>query len=165
MAEPLIVTLKLDSEAQCFFNALREKYYPKYGYFVPAHCTFFHALPNRAAVIELLQSSAAISHQKISVNRLIHFNNGLAYGLSNETLQSLHANLQQNAVLKLATKDRKLWKPHITIQNKVTAYKATLLYKELSKTFNPFTFTVQGFSCYVYIRRQWQQPFTIPFQV
>ena len=56
----------------------------------------------------------------------------------------------------LTAQDRnKLW-PHITIQNKVTAYKALVTHTLLDPKFVPFTIRAQGLSVWKYLNGPWE---------
>ena len=55
----------------------------------------------------------------------------------------------------LLKKDRKKFKPHVTIQNKVTAYKAFKTHEFLNETFKPFTLMATGFSCWYFKKGYW----------
>ncbi len=163
MANTLIITLKITEEAQYFFDKKREYYYPRHCNYVPAHLTFFHAAPNNNLFIDNLKEAANHSEILMQTDSVLAFNNGMAYTTNNQYLQNLHAALQQKFINQLSGKDKKLWQPHITIQNKVTAFKAERSYKELKENFIKFNFKVEGFNGYVYAKQKWEPSFFIPF--
>lgn len=55
----------------------------------------------------------------------------------------------------LTGKDKKKLWPHITVQNKVTAWKALQTATELRKDFKPFTIQATGFSLWHFNKGPW----------
>ena len=163
MANSLIITLKIEEEAQSFFEKKRSEYYPRHCNYVPAHITFFHALPNSSLFLEGLHQAAPHKEVTMDVASILSFNNGMAYELKNEQLQILHSHLQKLFLKELSGKDKKIWSPHITVQNKVTEFKAQKSCKELLQYFKPFSFKVEGFNVYVYEKKRWNFNLFIPF--
>lgn len=163
MANTLIITLKIESDAQSFFEEKRKQYFPNYCNYVAAHLTYFHAAPDSSLFVDSLKAQAPQSAILMEANTIEPFNNGMAYAVKNERLQALHSDLQQQFLKQLSGKDKKIWKPHITVQNKVTEFKAQKSYLELAKNFTPFKFKVEGFNAYVYAKQKWEFIFFIPF--
>ena len=164
MANTLIITVRIEDPAQSFFDEKRNAYFPRHCNYVPAHLTFFHAAPNNISFIDSLKEAANQPENMLEANAVMPFENGMAYAVQNEHLQALHADLQEKFIDQLSGKDKKIWKPHITIQNKVTAFKALKTYKELSGNFKPYSFKAEGFNGYVYAKQKWEYSFFIPFQ-
>ncbi len=157
MEEPLIVTLKLEDDAQEIFNSLRTKYYPKHVNFLPAHCTLFHTLPsNKPVIYQALEASCVRSMLVLNVNDIQLNSNGVAYSIVSEELQKLHKSLQKKYKPWLTRKDSSRLKPHITIQNKVTSFKASRLHESLMKSFEPFEIKASGFSTWLYVKGPWK---------
>lgn len=162
---PIIVTLKLNDQAQVFFNALRQKYFPAERNFLDAHLTLFHALPGDRIESTLLflkeiaqKNQAFVMKQKgwKSIGR------GVAYVLESEVLQSLHKQMQQEWKLELSAQDnQKLW-PHITIQNKVTSAEA-LQTLQLVEGVNVPDLKGLGFNVFYYKDGPWEFVKTLHF--
>ncbi|MCC8410244.1 2'-5' RNA ligase family protein [Mucilaginibacter sp. UR6-1] len=156
--QPLILTLKLDNNAQMFFNDLRKQYFPPGRNFIDAHLTLFHQLPpGQHEVFELLYE---IGKQRqsftVNVSRIVSIGNGVAFKCESDELQKLHQYLQQQWRQWLIPQDRqKLW-PHITIQNKVSADVAQATLNRLLATFTPFSIKVTGFSLWKYLGGPWE---------
>ncbi len=89
---------------------------------------------------------------------------GVAYGIVSETLAALHETLQQQLDPWLGRQDRKKLWPHITIQNRVTAFKAQLLYDKLKADFVPFNIQVRGFRTWMYFYGPWKPLAFYPFE-
>ena len=156
MNKTLIVTLQLEEGAQQYFNELRKEYFPAHINFLEAHLTLFHVLPAEEGIVqETLQQLSKRSSMRLSVTGLVNTGNGVAYKIVSEELLVLHATMQEIFQTFLVGKDKqRLW-PHITIQNKVTAFKAQVLFEKLSTGFTPFHITATGFSTFLYDNGPW----------
>ncbi|PUZ21505.1 2'-5' RNA ligase superfamily protein [Chitinophaga costaii] len=152
----LIVTLQMDDAAQAFFNAQRVRYYPAYANRVAAHLTLFHYLPeNQSVVRATLAAQAAMPVFDLEVTGLFNMGKGLAYTLQSNVLAQWHKNLQQSLAPWLIPRDRQpLW-PHVTIQQRVTTYKATQLQRQLEQDFQPFTVQAMGICGWHYQQGAW----------
>ena len=157
MQKPLIITLKLDDKAKLYFNELREEHFPAHINFLEAHLTLFHALPPGEAIVQnTLEQFSKRGFIELSVTGLEKIGNGVVYTVASDELQALHAGMQDAFRSFLVGKDKqKLW-PHITIQNKVTAFKAQSLFEKLSIGFTPYNIKAIGFSTFLYNDGPWQ---------
>ena len=79
---PLIITLKINEEAQLYFEEMRKKYFPAHANFVYAHITVFHCLPSNNIEIEnsLINFSNCQQFNLVS-KEIIFYKNGIAIGL------------------------------------------------------------------------------------
>ncbi|NEQ26387.1 MAG: 2'-5' RNA ligase family protein, partial [Microcoleus sp. SIO2G3] len=140
-APPLILTLKLDQIAFDRLNALRQRYFPPERNFLPAHITLFHALPgDRLDSIE--QHLQAVCDETRSLHlqflRLRSLGKGVAAEIECPPLISLHQHLATDWQAWLSPQDRQKFKPHVTIQNKVTPEEARQTYDDLAAVWHPF---------------------------
>lgn len=162
---PLIITLALNTEAEDFFNALRQQHFPPARNFLAAHLTLFHHLPHEPPIFENL--TALCSNQKrfsLNVSGIVSIGRGVAYKIESPVLQELHKRLQQQWQPWLIPQDRqKLW-PHITIQNKVAPETAQALLQELQKKFSPFEVQALGLKLWNYLGGPWEVQETFPFK-
>jgi hypothetical protein len=161
---PLIVTLGLQHDQQQFFNELRKKHFPAHVNYLDAHITLFHHLPSHGPFIhEQLAAFASHAPIRLFVNEIRHLGKGVAYSIESEELQQLHRDMQHTFAIWLNTKDQQpLW-PHITIQNKATAFKAQQLFEKLSENFIPFEITATGIHTWLYLKGPWKAVETFPF--
>ena len=157
-ATPLIVTLKIDEASQLFFDEQRTAYFPAHANYVPAHITLFHKLPSDNIDIEnaLAAFAKRPTFESVIADIILH-KNSVAYSIQSHTLQQLHAEMQQVFEPFLIRNDRKILTPHITIQNKVTAYKAYKTHALLLKDFNPFAVKAFGFTSWYYVKSYWEK--------
>jgi 2'-5' RNA ligase len=161
---PLIITLRLLPEQQQFFNELRKTHFPAHANYLDAHITLFHHLPSDGPFIhEQLKEFARHPNIKLLINKICYLGNGVAYSIESAALQQLHQKMQHTFMPWLNTKDQQpLW-PHITIQNKATAFKAQQLFEKLKTDFTPFEITATGINTWLYLKGPWKAVETLPF--
>lgn len=154
---PLIITVALDKVSQDYFNELRTKHFPTYCNYMHAHVTFFHRLPSNLSLVDAyLQKITQQPCFFMEASAIKNIGNGTVFTITSNELQQLHKTMQKKFTQHLITQDRKKLWPHVTIQNKVTAYKAKQLTDELSTSFQPFKITAIGFSTWLYLKGPWQ---------
>ena len=164
MQPPLIITLKIDEPSQKFFTAQRTKYFPKHLNYLAAHITLFHKLPDVDQINNTLNMLSKRTGFEMNIIGLKNIGGGVAYMVDSPCLLQIHEEMQDHFSAMLIGKDKmKIW-PHITVQNKVTAHKANVLYKQLSETFIPFTVTAVGFSSWLYLQGPWEKKSDYLFQ-
>ena len=163
-ASPLIVTIALDNVSHNYFTTLRNKHYPTYCNYLEAHLTLFHRLPADILLIdEVLKKAAARAIINMEVTEIKNIANGVYFNVETAELLALHKKLQQSFKPWLITKDRKKLWPHITVQNKVTVYKASQTTALLLSNFKPFTLQAIGFTVWQYNKGPWQLLQQYPF--
>lgn len=161
---PLIITLEIDATNKAMFNALRKAHFPAHSNYLDAHLTLFHHLPSNEDIIEEALHDFSNREQIIlEVNAVKSIGNGIIFTIASEELQTLHQSMQQIFMPWLKRQDQQVLRPHITIQNKVTEFKATRLLDELQSTFEPFTITATGFSTWYYLGGPWRPAGFFPF--
>ncbi|MES2891303.1 MAG: 2'-5' RNA ligase family protein [Bacteroidota bacterium] len=162
---PLIVTLRLDQPSQEYFNELRRKYFPAHVNYLEAHLSLFHHLPSSLDFVdEALDEFANRQPFDLGISGVKNMGNGAAFVIESPKLMMIHAALQQAFKGYLISQDRhRLW-PHITVQNKVTAFKAKQTTELLSADFIPFPCKAMGFDTWFYLKGPWQHRKTFLFQ-
>lgn len=153
----MIITLKLDTASHLHFAELRKKFYPAYCNYVDAHVSLFHHVKADADVIESCVKTLALHHPiKLSVTGVCNFKKGVAYEIVSEELMSLHQQMQAMLAPYLISKDRKTFRPHITVQNRVTAFKASQTAAALCAQFSPYEIRAMGLSVWTFERGPWK---------
>lgn len=121
---PLIVTLRMGSEAAARFTALRLAHFPPERNWLDAHVTLFHALPGMA-IDEVLKDArdAARGRKTFSMqcDRVVFLGAGVAFGLVSPEAVALRDALAARWAPMLTRQDqarRKMF--HVTVQNKVS---------------------------------------------
>lgn len=158
MTAPLIVTLALESEAQERFGSLRRQHFPVERNHLGAHVTLFHHLPGDEleAVRADLERACDTSAFDVSVTEVRFLGRGVAYGLSSPELAALRASLATAWDHWLTPQDRQSYRPHITVQNKVTPERSRELHTQLAAHFVPETVGAVGLDLWHYLGGPWQ---------
>lgn len=152
----IVLTLRLDETGTAFFNRQRARYFPAYCNRLPAHLTLFHRLPcDIPGFGGMLTTCCQRLPFQLQVTGLLHWENGVAYSCAASGLEVLHADLQRQLAPWLVARDKELFLPHITIQNKVTAFKAQQLYRQLDLDFIPFEVSAEGIDVWYYSKGSW----------
>ena len=155
---PLVVTLKIDEPSQLFFNEKRIMFFPAHVNYVDAHITLFHKLPanNKDIETELIAFAKHASFE-LRITAILLTETSVSYAITSTVLQHLHTKMQLKFDTYLTRNDRKILNPHITIQNKVTAYKAQKTQALLQKDFKPFLVNAVGFTSWYYVKGYWDK--------
>lgn len=154
---PLIITLSLDKLSQDYFTELRNQYYPRYCNHLDAHLTLFHHLPaDLPGIEEILQTAVKRNIIDLLVSGVHNTGNGVSFTVVSEELLQLHKELQLLFDPHLCTKDRAELRPHITVQHRVTAYKAKQTEEILMKDFEPFSIQGIGLATWLYMKGPWR---------
>ncbi|RYG02198.1 MAG: 2'-5' RNA ligase family protein [Chitinophagaceae bacterium] len=152
----MIITIILDEQSKTYFNELRTKHFPAELNYLDAHLTLFHNVPDEGWVHKILSESSKFPGFEMQISGLMHTGFGVAYKIESPELIALHKNLSENFKDVLIPQDRQKFRPHITVQNKVSAVESKALHKQLTSTFTPSTITALGVSCYRYLNGPWE---------
>jgi 2'-5' RNA ligase len=166
VALPLILTLRMDDSSQEHFDRLRELHFPPERNYLNAHLTLFHKLPGeREAEIstELREICRGYEPLTLAVTELRFLGRGVAYELSSPQLSALRRELVRSWAPWLGAQDRQGFKPHITVQNKVSPEQARALHEELQATFSPLEVEGLGLSLWRYLNGPWEPAGTYLF--
>lgn len=157
--EPLILTLKMDDLSQQRFDRLREAHFPKERNFIPAHLTLFHKLPGdrEGEVSETLQAFCRRREPfSLTVTGLVFVGRGVGYRLESSTLPTIRKELADGWWPYLGAQDRKGFRPHVTVQNKVAPEEARALHRNLESSFVPFEVGAEGLRLWRYLGGPWE---------
>jgi 2'-5' RNA ligase len=162
----LLVTLKLDDASFQHLDALRRQYFPPERNHIPAHVTLFHALPGGEAETisaDLDQVAGATARFSFVLPRLWMLGRGVAATVEAPALHQLRQQLASWWAQWLKPQDQQNYRPHITIQNKVSPDQARALYEQLSLQWEPLTGQGIGLILWHYLGGPWQEVQTFPF--
>ena len=159
MAGPLIVTALLGAVDQARFDRLRKAHFPPERNQLDAHLTMFHAIPpllegelrHRLAAL-----AAEIAPLRATVSGLMNLGGGVAYRIVSEELDSIRAELADAFRGHLTQQDSHGWRPHITVQNKVTSSIAIATLRTLERDFTPQPLAVTGLAFHHYENGPWR---------
>ncbi len=163
---PLILTLALDAEAQERLDHLRAAYFPAERNYLRAHLTLFHHLPaarEGAIRADLAALGAAAAPLALRATEVRFFGRGVAYGFTAPELVTRRDQLARKWWPDLTEQDRRPFRPHITIQNKVAPEQARVLYDALRADFAPFTVVGMGLLLWRYRGGPWEAAGVYPF--
>ncbi len=157
--EPLILTLGMDDLSQQGFDRLREEHFPRARNFIPAHLTLFHKLPGDRER-EVSQTLDDLCRQQppfsLTAPGLIFMGRGVAYRLESPALQDVRRRLADERWPWLGDQDRRGFRPHVTVQNKVPPDEARALHRSLQATFAPFEVGAEGLLLWRYLGGPWE---------
>ena len=165
--QPLILTLELDRASFEYFNTLRQRHFPPERNFLGAHVTLFHQLPPEHLPAIQMDLNAACSNQppmELTVSPPFLLGRGLAYGLESQALNELRQRLAEQWKSHLTSQDKRPFRPHVTVQNKVAPAKARQLHAELSAAFAAFTARAMGALLWRYLGGPWKKLERFPFR-
>ena len=120
---PIILTLWMPDDAKARFQALRDAHFPPALNRVPAHLTLFHHLPGaKADEVERVvrEACAARPAFEVEVNEPRSIGRGVTLRCASDELTALRAEIADTFAADLTRQDQQGWRPHVTVQNKVT---------------------------------------------
>lgn len=88
---------------------------------------------------------------------------GVAFTLEAPALAMLRRDLATAWADWLRPQDRQPFRPHVTVQNKVTPEAARALHRRLAHAFAPFTVRGEGFLLWRYRGGPWEEAARLPF--
>ncbi|MBD1995419.1 2'-5' RNA ligase family protein [Leptolyngbya sp. FACHB-541] len=156
---PLILTLKLDQKTFSYFDQLRQQHFPPERNFLSAHITLFHALPGeqKSSIQQTLQDFRShIPPLTLTFTTLRFLGKGVAVEVECPELIQLRQQLATHWHDWLSRQDQQGYRPHITIQNKVTPDQARLLYDQLVSEWKAFQGTGEGLLLWYYKGGPWE---------
>lgn len=165
--QPLILTARINESDLEPFDRLRREHFPPERNFLRAHLTMYHRLPGEylERIIEILEQKAMTQAQiQAEVKCLRHLGAGVAFMIDSPDLGKVHASLKSAFSTWLGGQDMQKWRPHITVQNKVSRPTADTLYETLSRGFKPATVTVEGMDLWRYMNGPWEREKRIDFR-
>ncbi len=167
MAGPLIVTALLGAADQTNFDRLRSTHFPPERNHLAAHLTLFHAIPHNLEDElrhRLATFAAELAPPRATVAGLMNLGGGVAYRIVSDALDAIRAELADAFRGHLTQQDSHGWRPHITVQNKVTAARARALNDKLAIGFQPRPLGVAGLAYDHYDGGPWRPGRRYPFR-
>ena len=159
MAGPLIVTAQLGHADQAWFDRLRRTHFPPERNQLAAHLTMFHAIPPMLEP-ELRHRLAGLAAElpppQASVSGLMNLGGGVAYRIVSHDLDAIRAELSAAFRGHLTQQDSHGWRPHVTVQNKVTSGVAVATMALLEAGFVPRPLAIAGLAFHHYDGGPWR---------
>ena len=158
MAGPLIVTAELAPADFAWLDALRRHHYPAERNRLPAHLTMFHALPPslEAEARRRLALAASAPAPGAMVAGVMDLGSGVAFRVVSEDLDRIRDELADSFHGMLGAQDQGGWRPHVTIQNKVSIREARQLVEALEAGFMARPIGIRGLGLHRYLGGPWE---------
>ena len=166
MAGALIVTAEIAPLDFSWIDGLRRAHYPPERNRVPAHLTMFHALPPSAET-ELRSRLGKIVRQpgpEATIAGIMDLGGGVPFRIVSPGLDRIRDELAEDLHGLLSAQDSGGWRPHITIQNKVTPKIARALKESLERAFRPRPLAIGGLAVWRYLDGSWERVAAYPFR-
>jgi hypothetical protein len=165
--QPLVLTAVFDPPARDWLETLRRTHFPLERNHVPAHLTLFHALPGSASSgIQRELEAECMARGRCAASFLSwrFTGHGVAREIASLGLFDLRSRLAERWKDRLTLQDRKPWRPHVTVQNKVPPDEARALYVQLSGAKDPGHATVSGLILWRYLGGPWEMLRSFAFE-
>ena len=162
---PMILTARIAEHDLIPLDLLRRKHFPPERNFLRAHLTVFYRLPGEYVdrILEHLRHTAAGKGAiAATVNGVRHLGAGVAFTVDSPDLNAVRHGLHRDFVPWLGFQDMQTWRPHITVQNKVSRSDAHRLHDELLSCFRPRDITITGLDLWRYLDGPWALEATVP---
>lgn len=156
---PIIVTALFGKSDFAFLNGLRRQYYPAERNVTEAHLTLFHHLPPSVAEelkYRLNAEARGVKAPQARLSRLMSLGRGVAVGVESQELVDIRDRLADAFSGLLIPQDQQAWRPHVTIQNKVSSSEAKALLEKLSADFKPRPLKITGLASFYYRGGPWE---------
>ncbi|RDE07438.1 2'-5' RNA ligase family protein [Sphingomonas aracearum] len=157
---PIIVTAVFGRQDQAWFDGLRREYFPPERNVLDAHLTLFHHLPPSAEgelKHRLSQLTRGVRAPQARAAGLMSLGRGVAFRIEAPGLVAIRRDLAEAFSGLLTPQDAGGWRPHVTIQNKVSPSVAKLLLQSLSAGFQPREVEIAGLATWWYRGGPWEQ--------
>jgi hypothetical protein len=166
VAGALIVTAEMAPADLAWLDRLRRAHYPPERNHLPAHLTIFHALPpsSEGDVRRSLGGVAAEPPPRSSIEGLMNLGGGVAFRVVSPDLDAIRTELAADFHGLTSAQDSGGWRPHVTIQNKVTTKVARELLTNLERDFRPRSLGIVGLGLHRYLGGPWERLETYSFR-
>lgn len=159
MAGALIITAEIGPADLAWLDQLRRAHYPAERNRLPAHLTMFHALPpsTEAEVRSTLAQLSSERPPRATIDGLMDLGGGVAFRVVSTDLDRIRRELAEDFHGLLSAQDAGGWRPHVTIQNKVSPKEARILKGRLEQDFYPRPLAISGLGLHRYLGGPWEK--------
>lgn len=162
----MIITAEIAPRDFAWLDQLRRAHYPTDRNQLPAHLTMFRSLPPSAEG-EARRTLARLMNRpppNASIEGIMDLGGGVAFRIVSPELDSLRRQLADDFFGLLSAQDGSGWRPHVTIQNKVTPKEARQLIAGLERNFRPRPLEIKGLGLHRYLGGPWEMIATYSFR-
>ncbi len=156
---PLVLTAELDDDTFDWLDGLRRRHFPPERNHLAAHLTLFHALPGdeidrvSAELVALTAATPAIEGTAVHWMAL---GRGVAMAMEVPGLVKLRGEIARRLAGALTRQDAGGFRPHVTVQNKVTTAQARVLKGQLDAEHDPRGVRIPALRLWRYDGGPWQ---------
>ena len=138
-------------------DGLRRSHYPADRNRLAAHLTLFHHLPPslESELRRRLTEAARAARPRAEATGLINLGTGTAIRVVSPELEAIRAELAEAFTGLLMPPDLADWRPHVTVQNKVSPAAARALRTELGDRFAHRPVRIDGLGLWSYRDGAW----------
>ena len=165
-AAPIVVTALFGPGDDGWLQKLRRDHYPAGRNRVPAHLTLFRQLPPslEQELSSRLAGAVAAPPPSAWIAGIMDLGEGTALRVESDALEAIRADLAEALHGLLIPQDVAAWRPHVTIQNKVSAKEAKALQRQLRATFEPRPLAIRALATWRYLGGPWEPIRTYSFR-
>lgn len=163
MAPTFILTAELDPASFEWLDGLRRDHFPTERNLLPAHLTLFHRLSS-AQTDRLCEVRFSRGPIPILLEAPLLLGFGVAIRIRSPELEEARAAARLAMGGEFSRQDSQGWRPHVTVQNKVSADDAKQLHQELTTGFEPRAGAVTGLLVWEYLNGPWKPVDRLPFE-
>jgi hypothetical protein len=164
--DPLIMTALFDAQSFAALDGLRRRFFPPALNRVPAHATLFHHLPGeslRPIVEKLREVCSGTEALAFTMAEARFLGRGVALAIDCPGLVRLRAGLAAAFADGLTAQDRQGYRPHATVQNKVTGEEARATLPQVEALL-PLAGRIEGLALWHYRGGPWEEAGRFPFR-
>ncbi|RXH10632.1 2'-5' RNA ligase family protein [Bradyrhizobium guangzhouense] len=163
MDRTFILTAELDPASFAWLDGLRCEHFPPERNLLPAHLTLFHRLSSAQTVrLDVFGLAAAPLPVLLDAPILLGF--GVAIRIRSPELEQVRAKALASMGGEFSRQDSQAWRPHVTIQNKVSADAARHLHHDMQSGFVQRAGAVLGLLVWEYLGGPWKLVERLPFE-
>ena len=154
---PIIVSALFGPADFAWFDGLRRAHFPPERNRLAAHLTLFHHLPPSIApeLKQRLNQATRAARPAAVADGVIGLGRGVAIRVAAPQLTAIRAELAEAFAGLLVPQDAAGWRPHVTIQNKVSPAEAHALRTLLARDFTPRPIAITGLAAWWYQGGPW----------
>lgn len=162
MESTFVLTADLDPDSFAWLDGLRRRHFPPERNLLSAHLTLFHRLSS-AQTTRLEAFERPRGSLPILFDAPILLGAGVAIGIRSPELGKLRSAARDTMGGQFSRQDAQTWRPHVTVQNKVSPDAAKALHRDLTHAFEPRAGEVPAFLVWEYLGGPWKLVTRLPF--
>lgn len=160
-AAPIIVTALFGDRDFAWLDGLRRAHFPPERNQLSAHLTLFHHLPPSLLPelsTRLVAATRGVAQPSATIGPPMSLGRGVALKVRCEALEEIRNDLAEAFRTLLTPQDSAGWRPHVTIQNKVSVEASRELLGTMTAEMpQPRPLVIAGLAAWYYRGGPWEQ--------